>query len=723
MVKRQIILLANCVLTIVLVAGSGCAHHAKTVHTARASFLRGDLEDARAQFESLVTDKKNGSEAILADQAIVSLAMGRPSEAESMLRQFAVTSNIKGGDLEGRFYWLQGEIAAAHQQWDEAVEYAHKSRGLAVSSRGVAQALLLLGQVQQQSGDQLGALTTLEELLQDSSFASLEPAYQLMAYSLASKNASGLGQSSKMRSYGRQALERLESISSQIQDTTLLSHWRDNAYQTYVRFAVSLLVDDSYRELETPLLSSAFRVIELAQGYALVSTRLRRRLPIGELSTSEVHNPLWSDINSLRRRRIASDDTAEQRALQQQEQDLIALLRSRSGVDSVSLTPRTIYPADHIQTQLFPNQGVLSFFEDSDAVHYFYIDGTEIRHGQLATSATEIRDLSARLKQAHLSRNRVEQKKHRLEMVKLISSLRLPVDLAQLVVSGAEILGEISLAELLLASDLTPPNRSSYLREGIVHTSSLSTFFSESPRRSATLAMQQPNGVVVAAPNYMDDGSIPKVDDAAVRGGLSSRFSQLPYALKEAKHISRLLPATAQTVWLGRSATAKNLLSPEARNATLLHIATHGYLNREQPELGGLALSSDVAHDHNGFLTLAELFVNDFRSELVVLSGCDTALGSAIYGEGVRSVSRELLLSGANSVISTLWPVSDRGSARFMEKFYNALIVSALPPAAALRRAQQEMIREGAQALHWAGYRLSGVHQTKGSLFRPTTSK
>ena len=65
------------------------------------------------------------------------------------------------------------------------------------------------------------------------------------------------------------------------------------------------------------------------------------------------------------------------------------------------------------------------------------------------------------------------------------------------------------------------------------------------------------------------------------------------------------------------------------------------------------------------------------------------------------------LRGGARSVVATLWPVSDRGSAEFVERFYRFL-ASGVTATDALRLAQLDAIQRGAPAREWAAFVLTG---------------
>lgn len=129
-----------------------------------------------------------------------------------------------------------------------------------------------------------------------------------------------------------------------------------------------------------------------------------------------------------------------------------------------------------------------------------------------------------------------------------------------------------------------------------------------------------------------------------------------------------------------------------------------------------------VSADEIGYLQLA-------GTELVVLSACETGLGSTAGGEGLLGLQQAFQVAGARSVIATLWAVDDRHSAELMDRFYSSLLNS--DPALraptrldALRDAQLAMLRnersgrggedvDAAPAApldprHWAGWVLSG---------------
>jgi CHAT domain-containing protein/Tfp pilus assembly protein PilF len=98
--------------------------------------------------------------------------------------------------------------------------------------------------------------------------------------------------------------------------------------------------------------------------------------------------------------------------------------------------------------------------------------------------------------------------------------------------------------------------------------------------------------------------------------------------------------------------------------------------------------------DEDGILTAEEVQVLDLEGcELVVLSACDTALGTVENGQGVLGLQRAFLTAGARAVVASLWKVDDAATSVLMERFYTNLWVKKLPRLEALRQAQLDVLR------------------------------
>ena len=114
---------------------------------------------------------------------------------------------------------------------------------------------------------------------------------------------------------------------------------------------------------------------------------------------------------------------------------------------------------------------------------------------------------------------------------------------------------------------------------------------------------------------------------------------------------------------------------------------------------------------HGGFLLAPEIYNLKLpATDLVVLSACQTGLGKEVRGEGVVGLTRGFMYAGAPRVVVSLWNVSDRATADLMKSFYQGMLAKGLRPAAALRSAQIEMLkqRQWRAPYYWAAFGLQG---------------
>jgi len=156
---------------------------------------------------------------------------------------------------------------------------------------------------------------------------------------------------------------------------------------------------------------------------------------------------------------------------------------------------------------------------------------------------------------------------------------------------------------------------------------------------------------------------------------------------------------------LGANASEANLKRIPLEQYRLVHFATHAQVDERAPGRSAIALAAGGGED--GFVTSADLAGLRLNADLVMLSGCSTALGVLVDGEGILGLTGPLLQAGAHSVVATLWPVSDRASAEFVTRFYGFL-ASGSTAAEALRLAQLDAIRREQPTRDWAPFVLTG---------------
>lgn len=183
----------------------------------------------------------------------------------------------------------------------------------------------------------------------------------------------------------------------------------------------------------------------------------------------------------------------------------------------------------------------------------------------------------------------------------------------------------------------------------------------------------------------------------------SSGLSPLPASAGEARAAAHFWPSSQAL--LGASASEANLKRVRLDQFRLIHFATHAQVDERAPGRSAIALAPGGGAD--GFVTSADLGSLHLEADLVMLSGCSTALGLIVGGEGILGLTGPLLRAGSHSVVATLWPVSDRGSAEFVQRFYGFL-ASGVAATDALRLAQLDAIHRSAATRDWGAFVLTG---------------
>jgi CHAT domain-containing protein len=263
--------------------------------------------------------------------------------------------------------------------------------------------------------------------------------------------------------------------------------------------------------------------------------------------------------------------------------------------------------------------------------------------------------------------------------------------------------------------------------------------------RLATTVQPSSNPVIVANPDFTKATVVTASAKESRRSAdlRSLSFNPLPGTAGEAKAITPLLPSAQ--VLTGTAASETALKAVQAPR--ILHIATHGFFLPDQPQsllssnrgggivlftssksLGGVEpvdsgenplLRSGLAlaganlkptGGDDGLLTALEVAnLNLQGTEMVVLSACETGVGSVANGEGVYGLRRALVLAGSRTQVVSLWQVSDLGTQELMTGFYKQL-QQGVGKEEALRKEQLQFISSGqySHPFYWAAFLLNG---------------
>lgn len=230
--------------------------------------------------------------------------------------------------------------------------------------------------------------------------------------------------------------------------------------------------------------------------------------------------------------------------------------------------------------------------------------------------------------------------------------------------------------------------------------------------------------LIVADPAFGDTDTPTVVQTASARRSITVGtdlkdlyFAPLAGTAPEARAIQNLFPEAR--ILAGPDATESALKQIGA--PSILHIATHGFflpptagqassnpLLRSGLALAGANRRSGGADD--GIFTALEASGLDlWGTRLVTLSACDSGVGEIRSSEGVYGLRRAFVLAGAESLVMSLWAVSDSVTREMMTAFYTGLR-RGLGRGEALRQAQLAMLKRHGREhpFYWASFIQSG---------------
>jgi CHAT domain-containing protein len=179
----------------------------------------------------------------------------------------------------------------------------------------------------------------------------------------------------------------------------------------------------------------------------------------------------------------------------------------------------------------------------------------------------------------------------------------------------------------------------------------------------------------------------------------------LPKSQEEVQNIANDLPKPS-TLLIGDDATETHFKQLPLDKYNILHLALHGYADKDYPDQSALVFAPQRNPTDDGLLQIDEIRKLRLKASLVTLSACDTGVGP-VGESGVENLSNAFIEAGANSVLSTLWDLEDSNTLHLMEIFYRRLAAHETK-AEALRDAQLDVLQAGLPPYYWASFELIG---------------
>ncbi len=149
----------------------------------------------------------------------------------------------------------------------------------------------------------------------------------------------------------------------------------------------------------------------------------------------------------------------------------------------------------------------------------------------------------------------------------------------------------------------------------------------------------------------------------------NSDMAELIGVIDEVENISEIIDGD---IFIDKQATECSFKT-SAADYCVIHLATHGIIDNENPMFSHLVFEDDSVCKEDGNLYTYELFNMRLNADLAVLSACKTGFGKLHKGEGMMTMARGFLYAGVPSLVISLWNVNDFSTGILMTSFYKYL--------------------------------------------------
>jgi len=511
------------------------------------------------------------------------------------------------------------------------------------------------------------------------------------------------GQTNNAESFYTQAEDVIEGMLVNSDEAYWSSSMADAMSDTYLR----------HFELEARLgnVEQAFRVLE----------RVRGRTPASLLengSSSARNEPkevtaLETEIASLQLRLMRSEDATERAILL----DQLVEYESRLGWTRTDLetTKREWFERPvalkTIQSRLRADEMILEYVLSEPQSYCLWISRNATGVEKLSGGRTRIEELTRR----YLSS--IREKRSDSILASQLYAILLP-SFSQLSTTEKLVIVPDGILHLLPFETLRDASSSLLLDNKIISYAPASTVLyvlrnaknSHNHRRTLLAVGNVP---------YQNQGNVsaelvkPTGIEKRILRGMSDSFRTTLYDLPETRDevldIKRIL-GNDSTLLLGPEATETAFKGEPLSDFQIIHLAVHGFSDSRFPERSGVVLGVDSATSDDGLLQVREIIHLRFNADLVTLSACDTGVGKLQGEEGVTDLAEAFLVSGARSVVASLWSADDTFTHALMDRFY-IHIVEGKDQASALRDAKLDLLAKYGKEVppyYWAAFVLTG---------------
>jgi len=186
--------------------------------------------------------------------------------------------------------------------------------------------------------------------------------------------------------------------------------------------------------------------------------------------------------------------------------------------------------------------------------------------------------------------------------------------------------------------------------------------------------------------------------------------------------LAKIQEITGGAFYASTQANKENYFKNVA-NKQVIHLATHSVFTDQDSSNIYLLFNGEEGKE---YLSLSDIYHQNLQAELVVLSACETGIGSQQKSEGMLSLARAFHVAGVPTTLMSLWRIPDKETQKIMELFYENLAIGK-PIDESLQAAKLSYLHQSDDVIlkhpyFWAGFSSVGaieaINIKSGSAFQ-----
>jgi len=604
---------------------------------------------------------------------------GAISEMKKMEAELEGKGNIRE---RGKYYWKLADLYFEQKDWDNAQLFFDRSLQSFSNSEVNLDSISKLGQkkylfYEVWIGDILIGISNV-----------LKEKYSLNGqeiYKTKAKDCLDLALTSL--DYKRSVFEDIESSFSLNKNSKALY---EKAINTYL---------DWYKDsgLETEL-DKAFQLTQRHNAFVL-RQQINERTRFARMKVDSVLKNQYFDL------KIQAIEECVKLGKQYTKQGFEQMVNTETKLDSIKQKLAIEYPqltkyedgfnvssVRDIQKTLSNDRAVIKYFEGHDSLYAFVITRKSVKHfahknvEQIKSEISQIRSILSNFNYEESKQDSIEKKYLKLAYElgnKVISKeiMSLPKSIKKITIIPSGSLTQISFEALIIDKKKSWKDPNHYLTNDFAISYNYFCKALTSPTINRELekvlsyGLEYDEYTLNATKKISNDSLSNQIIDKF----RSEEMGHLYFADVEADEVASMFDGVS---FINEKATKQNFLD-NVMEYDIIHLSAHSFVDYQYPSNSAIIFTKKDSLTDN-LLRIKDVDRLTLDGQLFTLSACNTFFGKKYEGEGLSSLARSFIQSGAGSVVGSFWSVPDEISKSFMIRFYSKL-KSGLPKDEALR--------------------------------------